>query len=292
MKVFNRFPHDSKGIGRTARMMELYAPSNVTFVNKDSEAILEIIHVYGRHDHVARIVQSARVSDRKFAIVQHSILSTRNPRPSQWNDIWTDAELIWSAYDLKKICQQNGSELTVPFYYAPYGGDSEIFVAPLIYPRHYVLGTNGIAMDHESMAECYHAALSVGRPQFHLGSAMKPIYGKVDVASGISDVELANKWGSCEFVAALRHIEGFELPAVEGLLCGARPILYDLPCYRKWYEPWAVFIPDSDSFADRSRCLIRVLQSGPKPISLEERQAAAEFFNWKRIITGFWEMLS
>lgn len=281
VKVYNHYPHDSRGVGRTARMMEQYAPLRVKFVDNERESRLIIIHVIGRHDHIQRMVDHAKCKGKRIAIVQHVLLSSRNPNTSDWQSIWNQCELVWSAYNLP---------VNVPFYHAPFGCDPDVFSAPLTYPRRFVLGTQGTEMSHESMQECYEGAIATGREQFHCGTAMRGLQG-VEIQDNISDGQLASCWGQCEFVSGLRKIEGFELPAVEGLLCGARPILYDLACYRQWYEPWGVFIPESKDYAVRVKSITDILKGGAKPITPTERADAARFFDWKRIINGFWEML-
>lgn len=292
MIVYHRYPRDSRGIGRTAGMMERHAPAHVQFTNHERGAQVVVIHVHGERDAVRRTVTHARQNGRRYAIVQHVLKSSQKPDAKEWQDIWAGAEVVWSAYDLRAICKQDGASLGAPFYHAPYGGDANVFSAPLTYPRRFVLGTNGTALNTESMWECYHAGLSVNRPQFHLGTAIPAMDGLVEVRDGISDAEVAQYWGQCEFVSGLRHIEGFELPAVEGLLCGARPILYDAPHYRQWYDPWGVFIPPHEGRNDRRRAIAAVLRGGARPVSAEEREAAARFFDWKPLVAGFWRHLA
>lgn len=291
MKVYNHYPRDSRGVGRTARMMERYAPSRMEFLNTEKGAHLILLHVIGRRDHVRRTVEHAIHSRQRIAIIQHVLRSSQKPNATDWQDIWIQCELIWSAYNLPLISAQDGARWSAPFYHAPFGCDPDVFYAPLGNHRRYILGTASTSPEIESIQECYDAAKSTGRLHMHLGNSLPSEEHVVDVYHNISDRELATLWGQCEYVSGLRQIEGFELPAVEGLLCGARPLLYDAPHYRQWYDPWGVFIPYRPSCIERTKVIANALQERAKPVSDTERAHAAQFFHWQRIVQGFWELI-
>lgn len=291
MKVYNHYPRDSRGVGRTARMMERYAPTRMEFVDAEKDAQLILLHVVGRRDHVRRTVEHTIGSHQRVAIIQHVLRSCQKPNAKEWEAIWAQCELIWSAYNLPLLSAQDGARFTTPFYHAPFGCDPDVFRAPLGNSRRYVLGTASTSPEVESIHECYTAAKHTGRLQMHLGNSLQPEDNIIEVFNNISDGELAQLWGQCEYVSGLRQIEGFELPAVEGLLCGARPILYDAPHYRQWYGPWGVFIPTYHTYLERMEAITNVLKEPVLPVSYPERNEAAQFFHWQRIINGFWERI-
>ena len=155
--------------------------------------------------------------------------------------------------------------------------------------KKYVIASSGRAYLTESARECILAAQNVHKRVFHLGSVItdKP---NVDFSDGMSDQKLAEKYSACEFVAGLRKKEGFELPVIEGLICGARPIVFARPHYRKWFNDLAEFIPE------RSRDYIiedltYLFKKGARPISKEEKQIALERFNWETIVKKFWKAI-
>jgi hypothetical protein len=71
-------------------------------------------------------------------------------------------------------------------------------------------------------------------------------------------------------------------------VCGARPIVFDAPHYRRWYEPWAEFIPEG-SGEEVTNALIGVFERGPRPVTREERQEANYRFDWANIVPDFWK---
>ena len=78
------------------------------------------------------------------------------------------------------------------------------------------------------------AAEGLGKKVFQLGSGENT--DTITYSNNADDKTLAKYYSQCEFVSGLRRIEGFELPVIEGLLCGARPICFDIPDYRHWFD--------------------------------------------------------
>jgi glycosyltransferase involved in cell wall biosynthesis len=133
------------------------------------------------------------------------------------------------------------------------------------------------------------AAQGLGLDVQHLGSTL----GRPGVACyvDVSDQDVARLYQRSRYVSGLRRIEGFELPAAEGLLCGARPILFDRPHYRKWYGDLAVYIPEEPR--PQAQASIADVLAGPyRCVTAEERDAAAAWFSWERVCRGFWEQIA
>jgi glycosyltransferase involved in cell wall biosynthesis len=107
---------------------------------------------------------------------------------------------------------------------------------------------------------------------------------------GLRDIELAEFWSQCSFVAGLRRIEGFELPALEGLMCGARPIMFDAPHYRRWFGEHAEYVPEvgAEELVDH---LTHVMERPVRVVSAAERVEVLRKFNWKDLCERFWEAL-
>jgi hypothetical protein len=153
--------------------------------------------------------------------------------------------------------------------------------------RGYTVLTSGAQRNQESVAECDEAAAAIDGCVFQLGPTFS-MKAETFYGTGLEDDELARIYQQCQWVSGLRRTEGFELPAAEGLLCGARPLLFDRPHYRCWYEPWGTFVRE-DSFDIVKRDLIQIFDLGPRPVTGPEREAAAKLFDWQRICRGFWE---
>jgi glycosyltransferase involved in cell wall biosynthesis len=110
------------------------------------------------------------------------------------------------------------------------------------------------------------------------------------VACGIDDHRLAEYYSQARYVSGLRRGEGFELPVVEGLACGARPICFDLPCYTHWFAEHAVFVPESGQ-EELTDALTDIFRRTPRPVSPAERSRVLETFSWESICRGFWMRL-
>lgn len=273
---------------RVVRALTQYAPFGIEIVADSSSADLIVLHVIGRQDRIGRQVSHLKARGQQYAAIQYCVRSTMRPSTENWFPLWRDAILTWSYYDLKALCAEDGTSQDFPSYYAPLGVDASVFYPRNRGERQYVIGTSGSSWVTESIREAGYAARRVDRLMFHLGPRLnrRP---HIVYANGMDDDALADLYSQCEFVAGLRRTEGFELPAAEGLLCGARPICFDRRHY-KWFEPWAIFIPEGprEQVIDS---LEAVFHSGARPVTEAERGAAKVRFDWNTIVTGFWRRI-
>lgn len=267
--------------------LEKFAPRHISFVSNVEDADLVILHANGRRNHMTR---RARRSKR-YVVAQYCLRSTMYPKSDDWKDLWDGAEFVWSYYDLNHEIKVDGGNWSIKnFYHSPLGADDNVFNMDMRQPHsEYVAMTSGDSqsLKGESVREVIKAAESTGNVIFHLGPNLK-IDGPVEFGYGITDDRLAQIYRSCKYVSGLRKIEGFEMPAVEGLLCGARPILFDTRNYRQWYEPWAEFVPEDKNLVNN---LKKLFDKETTPITEKERAEAIQRFNWKDIITNFWERI-
>lgn len=277
---------DSRSLIRVVNALIQYMPSDVEIVANSDAADLIILHVIGRQDRNRGKAERLRARGQRYAVIQYCVRSTLRPLTENWFPLWQDAILTWSYYDLKALCAEDGTSQDFPFYHAPLGVDADVFY-PRNHARQYAIGTSGHSWVTESVREAGHATERAGRLMFHLGRRLnrKP---HIMYASGMDDHVLANLYSQCEFIAGLRRTEGFELPAAEGLLCGARPICFDRPHYRQWFGPWAVFISEG-SREQVINSLESIFRLGADPVTKTERVAAKALFDWETIITGFWK---
>ena len=278
-------PVESHGLRRVRGALIRYAPDDVDIVDDQNEADLTVLHVIGRQDRNRRRAEWCKRSGQKYAVIQYCLRSTLRPATDGWLPLWENAALVWSYYDLGACCKEDGVSTDFPFYHAPLGADAEIF-----YPRNqgheYIIATHGLSWVTESNREAYYAAERIGRKVFHLGAEFNRSH--IICRAEIDDDTLAELYSKCEFVAGLRRTEGFELPVIEGLLCGARPICFDQRHYRQWFEPWAVFIPEG-SREEVIDSLEAAFRNGANPVIETEREEARRFFDWETIVGGFWE---
>jgi glycosyltransferase involved in cell wall biosynthesis len=285
----------SKAMGRIVTKMMRYAPSDITVVNHPDEADLIVLHVIGFPE-TEEAVRRITSLGKKYAIIQYCLRTTQKPNTADWLPIWAGAEMVWSYYDLQALCEEDGQvfpEQTV-FYFSPLGVDSEIFNPGLSRPKYKIL-TTGTLAPFETVDLVNKACQVINGIQVHVGGLeMKGTDFNdsiVEYHKEISDTNLAQLYRQTEYVSGLRRIEGFELPAAEGLLCGARPILFDRPHYRRWYEGLgAIFIPEStdEEIVKTLREILKTPSNTWAPLNISEARTR---FSWATICTVFWESL-
>lgn len=292
-------PIDSRSFHRISQALVTHAPDGVAFVASEDTADLVVFLVIGYPETVAG-VERVVAKGKRYAIVQACLRSTQEPSTEKWLPLWSGAACVWSYYDLKAALLEDldrgeigGREKKhwsqTNFYHAPLGVDSAVF-RPADVRKRFTMATSGYVPETEGVLEAMEAARRVGGSVFHLGPTDARYGVYVSSALGISDELLAKRYAECRYVAGLRRCEGFEMPAAEGLLCGARPIMFDAPHYRQWFEPWAEFIPEGD-FETVTTAIEQLFRSPARLVTDSEREAAAARFHWPTIIAGFWERI-
>jgi hypothetical protein len=202
--------------------------------------------------------------------------------------------------DLPLVVTDDGEEdgqFEVPFnfYHSPLGVDPSVF-----YRREtgsnsqYVIAACSKHALAEGARECAFATKRVNHKMFFLGHELRRGQD-IMCKQNISDDDLAHYYSECMFVSGLRRIEGFELPVIEGALCGARPIVFDQPHYREWFGDFAIFIPetDRDGVIDNLEKIFRESISGRVNYGVTpgEQKMICDRFDWGNIINGFYQRL-
>ena len=296
MRVLAKSPsHLSRAMFRVDKALEAYAPPGIEFVSRQADADFVVLPVVGYPD-TLEAVQGCIPRRQSYALIQYCMRTTQKPNTLDWMPLWQTADCVWSYYDLPRLVSEDQGDIDgVPFYHAPLGVD-EPFTFPYVSTRR-TLGavTSGYVsrFDAEAIEEVAIAARIVGSKVAHVGPF--PEGFKNDESPGkhwsfhyaISDEELANLYRSSLWVSGLRHTEGFELPALEGLCCGARPILFDRPEMRQWFDGHAVFVPECHGEELVAR-LVEVMSQPPEPVTTEERERIMQRFSWRPIVEGFW----
>lgn len=253
------------------------APSDVEFVANAAEADLQVLDVIG-HGSFDYLKLPSHV------LLQHCYLTTETQDPQYWLTRFHRARLIMSYHDLPALTGAHD----FAFYRAPWGVDGTVF-RNLGLPRTVAVLTTGHDHNGEAILECFSAARRLSLPVVHLGRNFGSANG-VHCVEGVSDEELAVHYSRARYVSGLRRGEGFELPVLEGLACGARPICFDTPGYRHWFHEHAVFVPEL-AHDELIEALVEILARNPDPVTPEERAAVLERFNWHTIFGEFWSLL-
>jgi hypothetical protein len=268
---------NSFGLSRVINALLKYLPSDIESSNeKDSDLI--ILHVTGRNEHVTAQAQKILNEGKSYAVIQYVLQSSRNPDPKDWYKLWSGAKVVWSYYNLKNHIEN--------FYHAPLGSNPNIFYKEKS-DKKYIVGTNGNCYKAECVGEVQLATWQVGGKALHIGERFNsdPF---VDYVSNPSDDAFRKLYNLCNYFSALRRKDGFEIVAVESLLSGTRPIMFDTPNYRQWFDGLVEFIPEA-SVGETVGNLKRLFKKSPKPVTDDEINEVKNRFDWEKIVKGFWK---
>lgn len=282
MRVYVKAPPKlSRAMYRVANALERYAPDGIHVVQTPEEADLLVHHVIG-----------SEAIDYKptkpCAVLQYCVNSATPEGSAPWRPLWSRARVVWSYYDLTTHMPSDAC-----FYYAPLGIDP-IFRAQVgNSPRDIGLLTSGYVngQGQEAIEEPILAARGHGLTTVHLGPLPTGlrILKDIDITgAGIPDTKLVGLYRRTQRVSGLRYVEGFELGCVEGLACGARPVVFDRPEMRAWFNGHAEFVPEDEHLEE---ALARVFAVEPEPVSESERAAVLARFNWKSLVSEFWNLV-
>jgi hypothetical protein len=299
---------------RIANAIERHAPASVEIVSDEPSAHLIMFYPIGA-DWIP-LIEEAEAAGKRFALVQCCVKST-GASCSTWWPVWKRSLCTWSYLDLNflafaenappiELCDDRedsdpaawAAKYGLPdsrFYYAPLGVD-DAFLPPNYSrsDRRTVVTTGHVSgCPAEAIYEVWEAALSCGYRVTHVGPKLPGWRPGVRVRQGVSDQELRLIYRSAAFVGALRYVEGFELPALEGLASGATPILFDQSDLKHWYGDHALYVPEvegtelvvalSDIFHDH--------EYDPDVRPLDIQQEIVQRFDWSTLVGEFWQRI-
>jgi hypothetical protein len=181
--------------------------------------------------------------------------------------------MVWSYYNIPSLCWTDDIRSDFKFYHSPLGVDTKLFTD----------------MGLERVYDIF-KGFHRNETLHQIDEAARLAHKTAIATKGVSDEELVLTYNQCKYISGLRKIEGFEMPVLEGLLCGARPICYDRKHYRDYFGDLVEYIPETDK-ADIIYHLVQILQKEPRPVTIEEKNLVRKKFNWATIIKGFWERI-
>lgn len=268
---------------RVARALEVTRPSDAQIVHSEREADVLVLHVIGPESVTYR-------EDKPCAVVQYCT-GVGDRRWATWQPLWNRAIATWSYYDLHPVMPTDAT-----FYHAPLGLD-DAFRKPFDVhgPRDLGVLTSGFVAGPgaEAIEEMTIAADRMGWNSMHLGPRPTNMSKRTKVSSvhGISDDQLAGLYRRTRYVSGLRFVEGFEMPAMEGLAQGARPVMFDRPEARRWFNDYAIFVPEchGEQLVEE---LLKVFRAGARrAVTDEEAEQVRRTFDWNVVAAGFWDVI-
>lgn len=290
MRVRLRTNYPARSSDRIVDGLRAFLPAGVKLVNEDADADLVLIHVGGRPNHVERHIESLRAAGKRYAILQLVLRACDRPHTAGWTAMWRDATVVWSYYDLAAEMRADGVDPTgINLLYTPLGVEEALWRPTPGLRRNFDILATGDNVRRDSLRDIYRACRRARARMVHVGPPL--VFGShLTHMSNISDADMAAWYSQCEYVSGLRTIEGFELCAVEGLLCGARPLLFDRPNHRLHFGSLAEYIPvpppNTSLLAD---WLTEWLCEPARPVTAVERDEAVARFDWRPIAAQFWD---
>ena len=282
IRAYVRPPKDmSRAMWRIANALEKYAPADVRIVQDPSEELdIYVLHV------ISLDFQPFAARLRKpYAVMQYCTgCDGGRGDMTPWYPMLERATMTWSYYDLSAHIDR--------FYHAPLGID-QVFRKPQpAVDRDVLVMTSGFVngQGQEAIDPLVKAAHALGPcDTVHLGPM--PTNVTQPFPSFLyrpTDEDLAEMYARTRWVGALRYMEGFEMGAAEGLACGARPIMFDRPEARKWFDDLAYFVPETTDEAALQVSLEQVLRFASAEVHPAARELALQRFNWRPLVEGFW----
>lgn len=296
-------PNLGRAIHRVAHALIRHAPPWVEVVDTLEEADLHIVHALGNGQKLPMEAALAAGTLRPTAMIQYCLATTEQPDPRAWLDVWRASKLVWSYYNLGALLEleTEGREGRDSFHFmhAPLGVDPAFQRDRAARPRlgmvltsGYIAATEGVGEWDRVLArlsaDAAHAQTAWG---VHLGPALPetPPW-RWHTFQNIPDTQLADLYAQVRYVAAMRRVEGFEFPGIEGLCSGARPVCFDQPHYRAHYLDHAEYVPEG-SVEEVTEALLRLVRSPYRAVTPAEIDWARQRFDWAPIIGEFWQRL-
>jgi len=275
MKIFE-YTHPAWGFAfkRISNAFHQHAPEWVEWVPTWEQADVNLVHVVGGGE-----VPILQLPKPKI-IIQHCYF-TASPNELDYPKYWEEALLTCSFHKLP-----NYTDKKFNYHGMPWGADNEIFSIINTQAREFKIGTTGHIAETEGIDKVYEAIQQIpGAAMWHTGQNFGWDPNKYRFYNYMPDQYFYQLLNHTQYISAMRFIEGFELMAIEGLMCGARPIVTQDDTY-DWYRKHAYTV---DTTKDIVPQLISILENPPRPITAEEYEEIVNTFSWKTIMNNFYE---
>lgn len=257
--------------------LKRYAPNRIKFVQDVVDADVQIVNV-------TRLSDLSKVKCKNYIVLFHCRGEWSEEPIESYKDFFKKALFVYSHQDLK-------SEIKEPFNFirGPWGTDtSRFFQTNLFHKRQYKIINTGWVAETEGIDESLIACDLLGVNQLHIGPNLQFKSPSYKFSNNLSNEDMMRAYNDSEFVCGLRRIEGFEKPVIEGLLCGARPICFDTPLFRYWYDGIAEFVPECPK-NELIGHLKALFDKGARPVTESEKSLAIKRFGWVNVAINFWD---
>jgi len=271
MKVYEYAnPSWGKAFSRISYELRKHSPEWVEWVSSMDACEIALVHEVGGAESIQ--LREALEKGKKLIIVQHTYFTSGF---SKWEEFWEQALLTVSFHNLPEYTDKKFA-----FFHTPWGADPEIFYLENHVRNIKVFATGHVAQT-ENLDKVYDACLRTHNVMFHTGENFK--WGiKYRHMPYMPDDKLRTTLNQTEYVPCLREHEGFELMGIEGLFCGARPIVPNINTYN-WYSKYSHVV---DMGGDVTGQLVDILSNPSLPVLPEEYNEIVATFSWGRIVAN------
>lgn len=263
-------PDFGKAFKRISSAFHRYSPNNIEWVETNQDVTL--VHVVGGAE-----IHFLEEFDN-LIIVQHCYLTT-DYQNIPWETYWKKAILNIAFRDLREV-----SSSDINFCHTPWGADTHTFYNIESTVRDIDVFSTGHVASTEHLDTLFHACEATAKMMYHTGENFKYNRNHYRYMPYMDDLAYRNILNRSRYVSCLREVEGFEMAGVEGLLCGAVPIVPNLPTY-SWYKGYGVFV---DMDGDVQAQLQEILMSPPPKVDFA---SARETFGWEKIVNNIFAEL-
>ena len=258
-----------------------YAPINYEFTTDSNISDFQIIDI-------TRISDKYYINNEKYIVLFHCFGEWSEENPSEYYDLFKNAMFVYSHIDLASLYPTLDSH---KFMRGPWGVQPDLWRKIESNNSRFEILCTGEIASTEGIEECIAACDMMNTELLHVGNNLRYTNKSYINKSKLTQDEMMLAYNDSKWVSALRRIEGFEKPAMEGLLCGARPICFDTPLYRYWYGDLARYVKEG-THKETSLDLINVMKTQYAPISIEEREKAIKRFSWVNVSKRFWDKVN
>ena len=259
-----------------------YAPLHYDFDTSAPYADFQILDV-------TRISDRLYLRNKKYIILFHCFGEWSEESPEEYRELFNNAMFVYSHLDLASMYPDMPKK---KFMRGPWGCQPDYWFneSGISNNEHQILCTGEIA-ETEGIQECVLACDMLNKTMLHVGPNFNYRNKSYRSLSNLKISEMRQAYNTSQWVSALRRTEGFEKPAIEGLLCGARPICFDTPLYRYWYGNLARYVKEGtkeETYLD----IMRVMTNEYAPISGDEMRSAIKKFAWYYVSKNFWDKVN
>lgn len=258
-----------------------YAPIKYEFIKDSNVADFQILDI-------TRISDKYYLRCDKYILFFHTFGEWAEEDPSEYYELFKNAMLVYSHIDLAPMYPMIEKN---KFMLGPWGTQPDLwFKKEHLKNDTYQIFCTGEIPSTEGIRECIAACDSLHKKLLHVGYDFNYRNYSYTNRNNLSANEMNEEYNNSKWVSALRRIEGFEKPAIEGLLCGARPICFDTPLYRYWYGDLARYVKEGteqETYED----ILRVMKNEYAPVTKEEMERAIKKFAWFYVAGNFWKRI-